>query len=183
LKTALEKIKNVRSVDLPDGTQNAVVTFTGKCDQLGALETAALNAGVPALVVNHAHVMVSFKPLKGADLKSAREEVTLLPAVVGVTATAGGLELHADLEKLTMEDIKAAAGKFNCDVAVNQTFEFAKYKVVEGDFEVFQRTVPNIKGVMTVREEGDNTLGMWIHRTFVKVDQIEKIKDIKVARQ
>jgi hypothetical protein len=134
-------------------------------------------------VVNHAHVLVNFKPLKGGDLKAARDEVSLLAAVTGVTSSAGGLELHADLEKLTMEDIKAAAGKFNCEVTVNQTFEYVRYKVVDGDFEVFQRAIPSIKGVMIVREEGDNSLGLWIHKTFVKNEQIEKIQGVKVEKQ
>jgi len=159
------------------------VSFTGKCDQLGALETAALNMGVPALVLNHAHVVLTLKPLKGADLKGAREELSAVEGVTGITSTAAGLELHSDLEKLTLENLKAAAARKNCDVVVNQTFEYVKYKVVEGEFGTFRMAADATKGVMTVREEGDNTLGMWINKSMVKTEQLEKIKDVKVERQ
>ncbi|HKS17553.1 MAG TPA: hypothetical protein VJU16_09600, partial [Planctomycetota bacterium] len=102
LKAALEKLKTVKSVDLPADTKTAVVTYTGKCDKLGSLETAAQNAGFEALVLNHAHVVATLKPLKGADVKAATSELGITEGVSGLTSGPSGLELHADLEKLTM---------------------------------------------------------------------------------
>lgn len=159
-----------------------VVTFTGKCDQLKELETTAQNCGVPALILNHVHVQVVLKPLKGADLKSAREELGIVEGVVGMTMTAAGVELHADLSKLTLENLRGAAAKFKCDVVVDQTFEFVRYRVVEGDFEEYRSTLESLKGVMTLSEEGDNILGFWINKALVKPEHVEKVKEIKVER-
>jgi hypothetical protein len=183
LKAALEKLKTVTAVDLPANTKTVVVTYSGKCDKLGSLETTAQNAGVDALVLNHAHVLASLKPLKGADLKGAGAEVALVEGVSGVTAGATSLELHADLEKLTMENLKAAAAKYNCEIIVSQTFEYAKYKVIEGETSDFIAAADLVKGVMIVREEDDRLVGMWISKTHIKTGQLEKLPGFKVERQ
>ncbi len=183
LKTALSKLKTVKSVDLPAGTKTAVVAWTGKCNQLGSLETAALNAGVPALVLNHAHVVVGLRPLKGGDPKAAASEIGVIEGVQGVTSNAGGVELHADLEKLTVASLREAASKYKCEIIVNQTFEYVKYKVVEGESGAFLQAADALKGVMVVRDEDEGVVGMWINKAMVKTDQIEKLAGFKVERQ
>ena len=182
LKAALEKLKTVQKVDLPAESQTAVVTYSGKCDKLGALETAAQNAGFDALVLSHAHVVVTLKPLKRADVKGAITEIGLVEGVAGVTNSAAGLELHADLEKLTFDSLKEAAEKFNCEIVVNQTFEYVRYKVVEGHPLEFSIAANALKGVMIVREEEEG-VGMWINKAMVKTDQIEKLPGFKVERK
>ena len=159
------------------------MTYSGKCDKLGALESAAQNAGFDALVLSHAHVVTSLKPLKGADLRGAGAEIAKVEGVAGVTASVTSLELHADLEKLTLENLQTAAAKFNCEIIVNQTFEYVKYKVVEGLMNDFISAADLVKGVMIVREEGENLVGMWISKAQVKPGQIEKIEGFKVERQ
>ncbi|HZN63231.1 MAG TPA: hypothetical protein VFC90_12570 [Planctomycetota bacterium] len=183
LKAALEKLKTVKTVELPADSKTAIVTYTGKCDKLGALETAAQNAGFEALVLNHAHVVATLKPLKGADPKAAVAEVALTEGVTGTTNGPSGLELHADLEKLTLENLQAAAAKFKCEIIVNQTFEYVKYKVVEGNSYEFQAAADLVKGVMTVRDEGEDVVGMWVNKSMIKAEQLEKIAGFKIERQ
>ena len=183
LKSALEKVKGVQSVALPEDSKTAVITFAGKCEQIGALETAAQNAGFPALVLNHAHVVVALKPLKGADPKAAAAELALVDGVRGVNASPSGLELHADLEKLSMEAIREAAAKFKCEVIVNQTFEYLTYKVLEGTPLDFHLAVDGLKGVMVVRDEGDLQVGLWINKAMVKAEQLEKVEGFKLERR
>src|SRR5262245_49718191 len=183
LKAALEKLKTVKTVELPADTKTAIVTYTGKCDKLGALETAAQNAGFEALVLNHAHVVATLKPLKGADPKAAVAEVAQTEGVTGTTNGPAGLELHADLEKLTLENLQAAAAKFKCEIIVNQTFEYVKYKVVEGNSYEFQAAADLVKGVMTVRDEGEDVVGMWINKSMIKIEQLEKLAGFKLERK
>ncbi len=183
LKAALEKLKTVKAVDMPADTKTAVVSYTGKCDKLGSLEAAAQNAGFDALVLSHAHVVISLRPLKGADLKNANAQIALVEGVAGVTASVTSLELHADLEKLTLENLKAAAAKHNCEVIVNQTFEYVKYKVVEGATYDFIAAADLVKGVMIAREEDEGVVGMWISKAQIKPGQIEKLEGFKVERQ
>jgi hypothetical protein len=168
---------------MPADTKTVVVTYTGKCDKLGTLEAAAQNAGFEALVLNHAHVVATLKPLKGADPKAAAAEIGITEGVSGLTSGPAGLELHADLEKLTMENLQAAAAKFKCEIIVNQTFEFVKYKVVEGNTYEFQAAADLLKGVMTVRDEGEEVVGLWINKSMIKTEQLEKIAGFKVERQ
>lgn len=173
----------MKSVDLPADTKTAVIQYTGKCDKLGALETAAQNAGFEALVLNHAHVIAALKPLKGCDPKAAATEIALVDGVKGLTVGASAIELHADLEKLTMENLKTAAAKFNCDIIVSQTFEYVKYKMVEGETNDFVSAADLVKGVMIVREEEPGVVGMWISKSQVKSEQLEKLEGFKVERQ
>ena len=182
LKTALEKIKGVQSVTLPDDSKTVVISFAGKCEQIGSLETAAQNAGFPALVLNHAHVVVALKPLKGADLNGAGAELALVEGVHGVNPAPSGLELHANLEKLTLSSLREAAAKFKCEISVSQTFEYVTYKVVEGGKWEFQTAADALKGVMVVRDEGD-AVGLWINKAMVKPEQLEKLEGFKLERQ
>lgn len=168
---------------MPADTKTAVVTYSGKCSQLGALETAALNAGFQALVLNHAHVVVGLKPLKGGDPRLAAAEIGIVEGVSGVTSAAGGLELHADLEKLTLANLREAAAKFKCEVIVNQTFEYVKYKVTEGETWDFTSAADATKGVMVVRDEEEGVVGMWINKAMVKTEQLEKLEGFKLERQ
>ena len=127
--------------------------------------------------------MASLKPLKGADLKGAAAALAIVPGVAGLTAGTTSLELHADLEKLTMESLKEAAAKFNCDIIVSQTFEYVKYKLVEGAVADYIAAADLIKGVMTVGEADENVVGMWVNKSQLKLDQLEKIQGYKVERQ
>lgn len=183
LKTALEKVKGVESVVLPAHTRTAVIQFSGKCEQLGSLETAAQNAGVHALVQNHVHVVVGIKALKGADLKGAVAELAVVPGVHGINPAPSGLELHSDLQTLTLANLRTAAAKFNCEIIVNQTFEYVTYKVVEGGTWEFVTAAEAIKGVLVVRDDGEGVAGLWINKTMVKAEQLETLQGFKVERR
>jgi hypothetical protein len=115
-------------------------------------------------------------------VKGAIAEIGLIEGVAGVTMAATGLELHADLEKLTMDALKEAAGKFNCEIVVNQTFEYVRYKLLEGHAYDFINAADSLKGVMIVREEEEG-VGMWINKAMVKPEQIEKLAGFKVERK
>lgn len=183
LKTALEKIKGVQSVFLPDQAKIAVIQFAGKCEQIGALETAAQNAGYQALVLNHAHVVVALKPLKGADLQGAAAELALVDGVHGVNTAPSGLELHADLQRLKLSSLQEAAAKFRCEIIANQTFEYVRYKVVDGGVWEYMTTAEALKGVLVARDEGDGIAGFWINKAMVKTEQLEKLEGYKLERK
>ena len=101
----------------------------------------------------------------------------------GLTSGPAGLELHADLEKLTMDNLKAAVEKFKCEIIVNQTFEYVKYQVLEGEVYDFMGKADYVKGVMVVRDEGEGVVGMWINKTVMKAEQVEKIAGFKIERR
>jgi hypothetical protein len=82
-----------------------------------------------------------------------------------------------------MENLKAAAEKFKCEIIVNQTFEFVKYKVVEGEVYDFMGKADSTKGVMTVTEDGEGVVGMWINKTVMRPEQLEKIAGFKIERR
>jgi hypothetical protein len=127
--------------------------------------------------------VATLKPLKNADPKGAAAEIAATEGVAGLTSGPSGLELHADLEKLTMENLKAAAAKFNCEILVNQTFEWVKFAVVEGETWEFINAADLVKGVMIAREEESGVVGMWINKAQVKIDQLQKIQGFKVERK
>jgi hypothetical protein len=160
-----------------------VVSYNGKCDKLGSLETAAQNAGFEALVLNHAHVVATLKPLKSADVKGAAAEIKLVDGVQGVTSGPSGLELHADLEKLTMENLRTAVAKYNCEIIVNQTFEYVRYAVTQGEAWEYVNAADLVKGVMIAREDEAGVVGMWINKAQVKLDKLEKMEGFKVERK
>ena len=182
LKEALEKLKPVKSVDLPRDSRKAVVTYTGRCDQYVSLESVALSAGFPALVLSHVHVPVVVKPQKGGDSRGAMAALGQAEGVTEATPGESTVLLHADLEKLTMEGLKSVAEKYGCDIVVNQTYEFVRLKVVEGDSSAYVAAADMIKGVMTCQDEGEGVVGMWIHKGHVKVERLQKIEGFKVER-
>lgn len=183
LKTALEKLPTVVKTEFGAPYNTLLVTFKGRCDQISCLETAALAAGVPALVVNHAYVMVGLKTQPGADVKGAAEAIGRAPGVAFAKLTGAGLEMHADLAALNVENLRAAAAAFKCDILVNQTFEYVRYKVAEGPVNGFSAAAGDTKGVMIVRAEGEGVIGLWISRTMVKAGQIERIPGYRIERQ
>jgi hypothetical protein len=183
LKVALEQLKPVSKVELPPNTRVAVVTYTGRCNAYTALETAAHNAGFPALVLSHVHVVAVLKPLKGGDTKNAAAEIARVAGVHDMTAGESALVLHADLEKLVMENLKSAAAKYNCDIVVNQTYEYARFKVVEGDPAEYLAAADVIKGVLVIEDEGEGVVGMWINKSHVKIDRLEKLPGFKAEKQ
>ena len=134
-------------------------------------------------MLSHAHVIATLKPLKRADPKAAVAEIAITEGVTGLTSGPAGLELHADLEKLSMESLKTAAAKFNCEITVNQTFEYVKFKVVEGETWDLHTAADLIKGVMIIRDEDEGVVGMWINKSMVKTEQIEKLPGFKLERQ
>src|SRR5687768_833821 len=70
LKTALEKLPTVVRTAFDEKAKNQIlVKFKGRCDQVAGLESAAQAAGVPAYVINHAHVAIVLKSKPGADIK------------------------------------------------------------------------------------------------------------------
>jgi len=183
LKEALEKLKAVKSVDLPADSRKAVVTFTGLCSQYVSLEATALSAGFPALVLSHVHVPAVLKPQKGGDVKGAIAGLGQVEGVTEVTPGESAVLLHADLEKLAMEDLKSTAAKYNCEIVVSQTFEFMRFKIVEGDPAAFMAEADLIKGVMTARDEGEGLIGMWIHKGHLKMERLEKLPGFKIEKQ
>jgi hypothetical protein len=183
LKSALEKLKGVQSVELLPGTKTAVVAYAGKCEHIGALEAAAYNAGFPALVLNHAQVVVGLKPLAGGDPQGAAAALALVEGFHGINPGPAGLELHSDLRRLKISNLRDAVAKFKCEITVNQTFEYVSYKLVEGSSWDFAAAADAIRGVMFVRDEGENVVGLWINKAIVKSDQVEKLEGFKLERR
>jgi hypothetical protein len=183
LKAALEKIPTVVKTWWDEKQPNRIVAqFRGRCDQISALETAARDAGVAAYVLNHAHVSIVLKVQPGANLKGAIEALGKVPGALFAKASGtSGLEVHADLNLLSVDDMKAAVEPFKCEPVVNQTYEFVRFKVVEGDLDKFESAVSGVKGVMVVRRI-DDSVGLWINKSAAKVEHVEKLEGFKARR-
>jgi|SRR6266850_4442397 len=183
LKTALEKLPTVAKVEFTGPGNLATVMFKGKCEQIGALESAAAAAGVPAFAVSHAHVLVVLKTQPGADVKKAVEALGTGFGVLFAKPSGAGLELHANLIDLSVDELRAKIAPFKCDLVINQSYEYVRFKVVVGKQADFAAAAGEIRGVVVVRPETEEISGMWINKAMVKADQIEKLPGFKVERQ
>lgn len=183
LKTALEKLPIVVRTEFAKDSNSILVKYKGKCEQIASLEAAAKDAGVPAYVTNHAHVSIVLKVQPGANVKGAIDALGKVPGALYAKASGNGLELHADLDKLSMEDISKAVAPFKCEAVVDKTFEFVQIKILEGKPDAYIAAAGNTKGVMAVRTMVDGIIGIWINKAAVKADQLEKIEGFKVKRQ
>src|SRR5688572_25062571 len=114
LKNALEKLPVVERTAFDEKNPlQILVKFKGRCDQVLSLETAAREAGVPAYVVNHAHVSIVLKPQAGANVKAALDGLGKVGgALYAKPSGTTGLELHANLELLSYYEIKTVAESF-----------------------------------------------------------------------
>jgi hypothetical protein len=184
LKAALDKLPTVERTGFDEKNPNQIlIKFKGRCDQISSLESAAAASGVPAYVINHAHVSIVLKVQAGSDPKGAIEALgKVTGALYSKVSGTSGLELHADLNTLSMDEIKSVVAPFKCDAIVNQSFEYVRFKVIEGKPEAFRAAAGATKGVMVVRGEPDSVAGMWINKAAVKPDQIEKIEGFTVKR-
>ena len=184
LKTALDKLPTVVRTAFDEKTNTILVKFKGRCDQVSQLETAAQSAGVPAYVVNHAHVAITLKGTKAADVKNAIEALGKINgALYSKLQGATGLELHADLTQLNIDEIRMAAEAHKCEATVSQSFEYVRYQVVEGKVDAFETAASNVKGVMVVRNENQGVVGMWLNKAVVKAEQVEKLEGFKLERK
>ena len=184
LKNALEKLPTVVRTGFDEKNPNLIlVKFKGRCDQIASLEAAASSAGVPAYVVNHAHVSVVLKTQPGANVKGAVEALGKVGGALFAKVSGNNLEIHSDLNALNIDEIRNAVAPFKCDAVVNQSFEFVRFKVLEGDVQGFVVAANAIKGVMTVRGQDENVIGMWINKAVVKAEAIEKTEGFKLKRQ
>jgi hypothetical protein len=183
LKTALEKLPTVVRTAFDESVKNQIlVKFKGRCEQVIQLESAANAAGVPAYVVNHAHVAIAFKTQPGADLRGAVDAVSKVTGALYSKASGGGLDLHADLSKLSIYDLRSATAPFKCEPIVEKTYEFMRFKVTEGDPLKFTAAADNLKGAIIVRPEPDDVVGIWVCKAVLKADQIEKLEGFKVKK-
>ena len=185
LKTALDKLPTVVRTAFDEKAPNTIlVKFKGRCDQVSQLETAAGSAGVPAYVVNHAHVAITLKGAKGANVKAAIEALGKINgALYSKLQGATGVELHADLNLLNIDEIRMAVEPHKCEATVTQSFEYVRYKVVEGKASEFEAAAGRMKGVMVVRPEGQDVVGMWLNKAAVKAEQVEKIEGFKLEKK
>ena len=183
LKTAIEKLPTVVRTAFDEKARNQLlVQFKGKCDQVAQLESAASAAGVPAYVINHAHVSIAFKTQPGANLKGAIDAVGKVTGALYVKSSGTGLDLHADLNLLSMYDLTTAVAPYKCEPVVEKTFEFLRFQVEEGKRPAFEAAAQDVKGVMVVRMETDDVVGMWINKAAVQAAQIEKLEGFKLKR-
>jgi len=155
LKQALEKVKGAEKVDLDSKTRTCNVSWSGKCRDLGQLENAAAAAGVPAMVISHAHMYLAFKPLKGATLETLNKELTAISGVKGVQVSGAAAELHCDLQAVTIEAIRSASKNANFETQF-KSHVWTDVKVEAGDAAKFQGEVENIKGVLVLKSTGQN---------------------------
>jgi hypothetical protein len=184
LKAALEKANGVVKTWWDEKNPNRIVAqFRGRCDQISALETAARESGVPAFVLNHAHVSIVLKVQQGANVKGAIEALGKVPGALFAKASGtSGLEVHADLSLLTIDDMKAAVAPFKCEPIVNQTYEFVRFQVLEGGLAKFEAAASGVKGVMFARTVDNDAVGLWVNKSAFKADQIEKLDGFRVKK-
>jgi len=159
LKQALEKVKGVEKVELTANTRLVNVTWSGKCRDLGSLENTAAAVGVPAMVISHAHVYLAFKPAKGASLETLNKELAAIQGVKGMQVSGAAAELHADLQAVTIEAIRAAAKAANFDAQL-KSHQWVEAPVASGDAAKVQREFENTRGVLVMKSNGPK-LGFW----------------------
>jgi hypothetical protein len=158
LKQALEKVKGVQKVAF-EGDRFARVTWAGKCKDLGALENAASASGVPAMVLSHCHLYIAFKPLKGANLETLQKSLEGLKGVKGARVSGAAAELHADLETLTIADLRAAAKEANVEAQL-KSHQWIEAAVKSGDAARVEQDIAGLRGVLVVKS-GSSGLGFW----------------------
>lgn len=184
LKTALEKLPTVVKTSFDEKNPNQIlIKYKGRCDQLSQLEAAAKEAGVPGYVISHAHVTIVLKTQAGADVKGALEALGKVSgAMYAKVSGTAGLELHADLNVLSLDEIQGAVAPFKCSALVNQSYEYVRFRVLEGKPEGFQAAAGALKGVAVTRNEGESVVGMWINKAATKAEAIEKLDGYRVRR-
>lgn len=185
LKTALEKLKTVEKVEINENEHTITVAYTKECDKVAELEAVAINSGIPALILNHCHVLIGLSPIKGqtADFNKARAELAAVEGVSGIDIAGGFLELHCDLQKLSKESVDEAAKRAGYTTTVNQSYELVTYKVTEGDYNDYLKEISAKRGVMLVTELGDNTVSAWVKKGMINIKKdLEAVNGIKVEK-
>ncbi|MBI4563492.1 MAG: hypothetical protein HY716_02200 [Planctomycetes bacterium] len=182
LTAALEKNDRAQHIKRNvDGTVGLV--YEGTCEDLTSLEASINRAGVPALILNHVHLVVALNPDKDGDVKKAQEAIGDVKGVLGLEAKGRTIGLHANLTELDIQELEKAAQGANCGVTINKTYEYVTCKLVEGEWNTFVQAAIAIKGVMRVNGMGENTLGVWIHKGLLSKRAFDRIKGVKVEVQ
>ncbi len=170
VKPALQRIKNVAKVDVDASLRLILVTWKGKCKGIHQLESAAAAAGVPAYLLNHAHVTATLKTNRGSNLNTLWYGLNDVAGVKGSIITGAQVEIHCDLQDLSITGIRKAAKEANVEV------EFTSHHWIEptlsgGDVERACREVGQLKGVVLARVTNEK-LGFWAIKS-VKDDQLK----------
>jgi hypothetical protein len=170
VKPAMQRIKGVQKVEIDARLRLILVTWKGKCKGIHQLETVAAAAGVPAYLLNHAHVYATLKTGRTSNLNALWHDLFDVPGVRGSIITGAQIELHADLQELAMDGLRKAAR------AANVEFDFTSHSWVEpalsgGDADRIGRELAALKGVVHTRVR-DGAIGFWSLKS-VKDEQLK----------
>lgn len=160
LKATLEKAKGVDHVSLERSAPKAWIDWRGGCRALAVLESTAAAAGVPAYVINHAHVTVSLKAVvTNASPKALWDQVHAISGVKGAVVTASTTQIHADLSLLAVHELRAALRAAGYEGTLT-THIWAEIPVEAGDAEKFEKELAGVRGVMVIKRE-NNRIRTW----------------------
>jgi hypothetical protein len=184
LKKALSKVSGVKEIEQStDDPSIVTVQFQGKCDQYVKLEAAAAKEGITALIYGHCHVKIGLVPQKNANLKLFEENLLSLKGVSGYDLKGAIVGLHADLGKLSVNDLRKTAKDHGFEIVIDGSYAYVSYQVVEGEYSDFVKTIKARKGVMKVDDCGDNTVGVWVNLSYLHPLEIEKTAGFKLAKK
>ncbi len=171
LKGALTKVKGVEKVELKAADRTVHVTWSGKCDDLAALEAAAEKAAVPAYLLSHAHVVFGAKAKKDPKPEQLYRELIAISGVRHAHVLPGALDLHTDLERLAILEVRGAGTNAGFEVLI-KTHVWMEADVTEGEAEKVAKELSLVKGVLVVKTLGERVM-FWALKA-VTDDQVKK---------
>ncbi len=170
VKPALARVKGVQKVEIDAKLHLVLVTWKGKCKGINQLETAAASVGVPAYLVNHSHVYAALKTARGSNLDELWNELFDVAGVKGSIITGGQIEIHCDLQDLSLSGMRKVAKKSGVEL------DFTSHNWIEpsltgGDAQSVADSVVGLKGVLFSRVK-EEKLGFWALKS-VKDEQMK----------
>ncbi len=171
VKTSLSKIKNVTKVEVDEKQRLILVTWKGKCKGIAQLESLAAASGVPAHLMNHTHVYAALKTGRGSNLDTLRSGINELSGVRGCQVVGGQLEIHCDLQDLSMDAIRKVAKAAHIELHFTSHLWFEP-AITGGDLEKMQSELLAVQGIVVARVKDEQLLGVWA----IKATKDEQVK-------
>ena len=159
LKQAYVKTKGVESTSIRHQERLVELAWRGLCRDMAQFESIAEKAGTPAFVISHAAVACAVKAGKGASADRLKKELAAVDGVLHLQSSSGAATLHADLEKLDVGKLRAAASAAGYELAITSHARITA-SVAEGEPERIARTLLSVKGVLT-STAGDGRVALW----------------------
>lgn len=158
LRKAIEKIKEVKLVEFEPKRRIMSIWWKGTCPALNSVESIAAAAGVPAMLVSHAHVTVAIKPQAGAN-PADLEWGLAMRGMHGGGLKGSNVELHMDLQVVSAKQLldKLKSLKFDAEI---KTHRWVDVSITDGDWTALARELKGVKGVLETTSTS-SSIGLW----------------------